>query len=189
VDAGLLDRVCLDTNETATRIADFVSDWTSDLTLCIPLSLALWTYGAACGRSRWRRLGIASLMATLMAGLLVTGVKQVVGRPRPYTTEAYPLHLYGPSLKAKLHSFPSGHTGTSTATGVTWIAAHPIMAVPGLAYAATVGWSRMQLRKHYPIDVAGGAVIGVVCGLCFASTVPGTRIRLTRARRRRRTNQ
>jgi membrane-associated phospholipid phosphatase len=65
------------------------------------------------------------------------------------------------------------------------VAANPLLIVPGVAYAATVGWSRMQLRKHHPLDIAFGAVIGVVCGLSFASTVPGSKIKLRRRKRTR----
>jgi len=193
-DKALLEKVRLD-DDIATQTANFVSNYTSDLALCVPLSLALWFLGIGTtrNRSRWRRLGLACLMSTSVAGLGITVVKHVVGRPRPNVSEAFLQEhcgpdrhpFYGPSMSAKLLSFPSGHTGTSTATGVSLIAASPIMAVPGVAYAATVGWSRMQLRKHHPLDVAGGAVIGVVCGLCFASAVPGSKIRLRRRKRPR----
>lgn len=194
-DKALLERIRLESNATATQTANFISDYASDLALAVPLSLVLWFWGlgATRRRTRWRRLGLACLMATLVAGLTVTVVKRVAGRPRPNVTEAYLQQLYGPTdrplygltMRSKLHSFPSGHTGTSTATGVSLIAANPLMAVPGVLYAATVGWSRMQLKKHHPLDVAAGAVIGIVCGLCFASTVPGSRIRLRRKKRRR----
>jgi membrane-associated phospholipid phosphatase len=189
-DRALMEAVHVNADE-ATNTADFVSNYTSDMAVCIPVSVLFWAVGAARGRSRWRRLGLACLMATSLAGLTVQGVKRVAGRPRPNVSGEYlqqlygpgePHPLYGPSNRSKLHSFPSGHTATSTATGVTWIAANPLMAVPGIAYAATVGWSRMELRKHYPLDVAGGAAIGIVCGLCFASAVPGSKIRLRRKR-------
>jgi membrane-associated phospholipid phosphatase len=193
-DKAMLEKVRLD-DDLATQTADFVSNYTSDLALGVPLSLALWFcgFGATRNRSRWRRLGLACLMATLMSGLCVTVVKRVVGRPRPMVTEAYLQGIYGTerhpfygfTLRSKLHSFPSGHTGTSTATGVSLMAANPILIVPGVAYAATVGWSRMQLRKHHPLDVAFGAVIGIVCGLSFASAVPGSKIKLRRRKRAR----
>jgi len=183
MDRALLDRVAVSENQSAAAVASFISDYASDLTLCIPLSLVLWTVGAVRCRARWRCLGLACLMATSVAGLTVTVVKYVVGRPRPKVAEAYPKPLYGPTILAKLNSFPSGHTGTSTATGVSLIAANPLMVIPGAAYAAAVGWSRMQLRKHYPLDVAGGMAVGIVCGMCFASTVPGSVIRLKRRKR------
>lgn len=193
-DKALLEKLRLD-DSTATQTADFISNYTSDLALCVPISLALWFcgIGATRNRSRWRRLGLACLMATCMAGLNVTVIKRIVGRPRPNVPEAYLQEHYGPdrhplhglSMSSKLHSFPSGHTGTSTATGVSLMAANPLMIVPGIAYASTVGWSRMQLRKHHPLDVAGGAVIGIVCGLSFGSTVPGSKIKLRRHKRTR----
>jgi membrane-associated phospholipid phosphatase len=198
-DKELMEEVRLDqpeaTEKFANQVADFVSSYTSDLTVGVPVSLVLWTIGALRCRARWRRLGLACLMATALAGLTVQGVKRVVGRPRPNVSEEYlqqldrsakSYPLYGPSNRSKLHSFPSGHTATSTASGVTWMSASPLLIVPGIAYAATVGWSRMQLRKHYPLDVTGGAVIGIVCGLCFASTVPGSSIQLRRRKTRRR---
>ena len=181
-DQALLEQVRLDANATTTHAAKFISHY-SDLVLCVPLALALWVGGVVRRCARWRRLGLACLMAALMAGWIVTVFKHVVGRPRPDAAAAFPQLLYGPESRAKLNSFPSGHTATSTATGVSLIAASPVVAIPAAIYAAAVGWSRMQLQKHYPVDVATGAVIGLVCGACFASTVPGSVIRLSRRKR------
>lgn len=182
-DTALLNQVQQVGHEPLTRTARFISDY-SDCTFAIPFTVTLWIIGAVRNRVRWRKLGLACLMATLMAGLLVQGFKRIGGRPRPDAATIFPKKLYGLSKQSKLHSFPSGHTATSTATGVSLIAAAPIVAIPGVIYAASVGWSRMQLRKHYPLDVATSAVIGVVCGACFASAVPGSFIRLRRHRRR-----
>jgi membrane-associated phospholipid phosphatase len=183
-DKALLGGICLDKSELASRAARFIRDY-SDLVLCTPLALTLWTLGVVRRRARWRRLGLACLMAALMAGLFVTVLKHLTGRPRPKTQEAQAgERFHGPSRRAKFWSFPSGHTATSTATGVAMVAASPVMAVPGALYAATVGWSRMQLRDHYPTDVAVGGFIGLVCGACFASTVPGSKLRLRRRKRR-----
>jgi membrane-associated phospholipid phosphatase len=184
-DMALLNRVCSDGNATATRAAKVIRDY-SDLVLCTPLALTLWIVGVVWRRGRWRRLGVACLMAALMAGAIVIAFKHAIGRPRPNKLERFPgVILHGPTTDSKLHSFPSGHTATSTATGVAMIAAAPAMAVPGLVYAATVGWSRMQLRDHYPLDVVVGGFIGLMCGACFASAVPGSCIRLPRRKRRR----
>ena len=179
-DMALLGKICSDGNETATQAAKFIRDY-SDLVLCVPLSLILWSVGAVSGRSRWRRLGLACLMSALMAGLVVTMLKEVTGRPRPAAAQLFPgVILHGPTTRSKLHSFPSGHTATSTATGVSLVASAPIVIIPGAIYSVTVGWSRMQLRDHYPLDVAVGGIIGLVCGACFASTVPGSIIRVRR---------
>lgn len=83
-----------------------------------------------------------------------------------------------------MQSYPSGHACTSATTGSTLAAFSPVLALPGAAYAVAVSWSRMQLNRHHPIDVTIGATIGIVCGLCFASTVPGSWIKLRRRQKR-----
>lgn len=184
-DQALLNQVRQEGHETLDHTARFISDY-SDLNLCGPLAAVLWVAGAARGRKRWRKLGLACLMAGLMSGALVQGGKRLSGRPRPDAATLFPERLYGPTRTSKLLSFPSGHTATSTATGVSLIAAAPVVAVPATLYAVSVGWARMQLGRHYPLDVAAGAVIGLTCGLCFASAVPGSPVRLRRRKACRR---
>ena len=81
-DTALLNQVQLEQQESLTRTARYISDY-SDLTLAVPLSLTFWIIGAVRNRVRWRKLGLACLMAALMAGLLVQGFKRIAGRPRP----------------------------------------------------------------------------------------------------------
>lgn len=182
VDKSLLEQARLNANVTAKESAIFISDY-SDLNFAVPVSLAFWIFGVLRRRARWRRMGIACIMAALMAGLIVNIFKVAVGRPRPDAVKAYPDSFYGFNTRSKLRSYPSGHTATSTATGVSLIASAPIVAIPAAIYASSVGWSRLQLRKHHPIDVAVGGFIGLVCGASFASTVPGSVIRLKRRKK------
>jgi hypothetical protein len=170
-------------DSNVTSIAQFISDH-ADLMLAVPLSLAIWSVGAVGGHVRWRKVGLACLMAALVAGLFVNVFRATMGRPRPKAELAD--GFYGPHPRdSKYQSFPSGHATTSTATAVVIAAAVPVATIPCVIYAVGVSWSRIQLRMHHPIDVTVGATIGLVCGLCFASTMPGSAIKLRRRWRRR----
>jgi membrane-associated phospholipid phosphatase len=56
---------------------------------------------------------------------------------------------------------PSSHTATAfafaTAAAIQHLAAASLF-VP----AATVAWSRLRTRRHFPTDVVAGAVLGVI---------------------------
>ena len=181
-DNALVGKIHVE-DEKVTNVAQFISDH-ADLMLAVPLSLAIWCAGVTGGRVRWRKVGLACLMAALVAGLFVNVFRATMGRPRPKAELAD--GFYGPHPReSSYQSFPSGHATTSTATAVVIAVAVPVTTIPCAIYAITVSWSRIQLRMHHPIDVTVGATIGLVCGLCFASAMPGSAIRLRRRSRKR----
>jgi len=169
-------------NPSARSAAKYLSKY-GDLNVTGPLAAVVWVAGAAFKKKRWRKLGLACLMGGLLAGLITNIPRAGLGRPRPYMEIAD--GFYGPHANGDYQSFPSGHATSSAAVGSAFGASSPVLAIPGAVFAASVSWSRMELDKHHPIDVTVGATIGTVCGLSFASTVPGAWIRLKRKRRRR----
>jgi undecaprenyl-diphosphatase len=71
-------------------------------------------------------------------------------------------------------SFPSDHATLLFALGWSLFTVRPtilrlIWIVP-MILALAVGWSRVFLGAHYPLDVVGAAVIGLAAS-CFASLV------------------
>ena len=106
-------------------------------------------------------LRVAATMA--MAILLENGLKFAVHRARP--VETY-LGTMPPSF-----SFPSGHTLFATAFYLgTALAVSPALpqnqrwpwlVLTGLL-ATAIGLSRIGLLVHYPTDVAGGAIAGLI---------------------------
>lgn len=91
--------------------------------------------------------------------------KRLVNRPRPYAA------VEGISARDREHqgdeifdpySFPSGHTSSAFAIATSLSASYPewYVIVPSLAWATTVGVSRVWLGVHYPSDVLVGAGIG-----------------------------
>lgn len=122
---------------------------------------------------RTRRVGI-SLMIALVVVTLATGyVKCGVDRDRPEAPQppetGIPLSqdtfaLFcegGPGA-----SYPSGHAARAAAfaviLGFALSSRFPLWSHLILAYPAAVGISRVALLEHYPSDVAGGLIIGVL---------------------------
>jgi undecaprenyl-diphosphatase len=115
----------------------------------------------------WRRPWVfaAVVAADVIADLTSLGLRQLIGRPRPFLAHADPSPLVN---KPSTGSFPSGHTATAfaCATVIAW--AWPKAAVPVFVLAALVGWSRVYVGVHYPLDVLGGALLGTLVGALVA---------------------
>lgn len=62
------------------------------------------------------------------------------------------------------YAFPSGHATTSF--GLAWLLSntYPYSGVAAAVYgvAATIAFSRIYVREHYPLDVLFGAILGTV---------------------------
>jgi undecaprenyl-diphosphatase len=113
-------------------------------------------------RSVWPFLLTAA--AVYAAELIADLLKLVVGEKRP--TGTHPLVAVPHS-----NSFPSGHTATAFA-GATMLSYFVPRAAPALyLLAAAIGYSRLYLGVHYPLDVLGGAVIGVATALLLLAAV------------------
>ena len=64
------------------------------------------------------------------------------------------------------YSFPSGHTGSSFAAGVTLFLCCPKKyGVPALVLAFLIAVSRLYVGVHYPTDVLGGMLTGTLIAL------------------------
>ena len=130
----------------------------------------LWT-GIAVWRGRRsgpaRRLAVRSLgLAGISSTLINAGIKQMVGRARPDTSDLRISNAGVPVRAPKTSSFPSGHTLAAFCSAT-------VLGRPGdragntLLYGAAVliGVSRIHLRAHHASDVAGGIAIGTALGL------------------------
>jgi undecaprenyl-diphosphatase len=108
----------------------------------------------------WRRAlpFVLVLLAVAAADGIAGLVKAAVGENRP--AEPDPLVTVPHS-----HSFPSGHAATAFA-GATVLAQLVPRAAPGLyLLALAIVYSRLYVGVHFPLDVAGGAAIGIATAL------------------------
>jgi glycosyltransferase 2 family protein len=119
---------------------------------------------------RWRPTAAAAT-AVLLAWFGAKVVKQIVARARPADLLVN-VHI----REAGIHGngYVSGHTATAFAfaTVLTPLLRGRWRYVP-FGVAAVVGLARIYFGAHLPLDVLGGAGLGVLCGL-VASIIFGT---------------
>ncbi|HEX6491086.1 MAG TPA: phosphatase PAP2 family protein [Gaiellaceae bacterium] len=119
------------------------------------------------------------LVADLAANGLAYGLKQALGRARPSSVFAEPRPLVHAPHDG---SFPSGHAATSFACATVLAFAFPRYAAGFFLLAAAIAWSRVYVGVHYPLDVLGGALLGVLVATALRM-LPAVRRRSPRARR------
>jgi undecaprenyl-diphosphatase len=131
----------------------------------------------------YRRWGVVALavIAIALADWSSMGLKSLINRPRP------PLRYPEPKTLVPLPhdaSFPSGHAATSFAAATMLSFAFPRLAPLLYVLAAAVAFSRVYVGVHYPLDVVGGAALGVVIAVVLELLVRrSARRRLTRRSR------
>lgn len=129
----------------------------------VALILFGWMMFAARGQSRWEVLR-AIVISFALAEVITQILKRVAGQTRPTASipgldvHGYPKDPYG-------NAYPSAHT--SVAAGLV-AALWPWLTWPqrvvGVAVAALVALNRLYIGAHWPVDVAGGAAIGLLSG-------------------------
>jgi undecaprenyl-diphosphatase len=83
-------------------------------------------------------------------------------------------------------SFPSGHTSTSFACATVLSFFVPRAAPAFYLLALAIGFSRIYVGVHWPLDVLGGAVLGLAVGLAVTALLRRGAGRRLSARRPRR---
>jgi undecaprenyl-diphosphatase len=120
----------------------------------------VWLLIAALAALLWRSPPIFAwvLAGDLIADLTSYALRQAIGRDRP------PLRF--PEPHALVHvpgnpSFPSGHASTSFACAALLAWLTPLPKVPLFAVATLIAFSRVYNGVHYPLDILGGAALGL----------------------------
>ena len=104
----------------------------------------------------------AAAVAAGLAWALVHVAKAIADRPRPYEVVAGAVLRQQPAHGT---SFPSSHTAITVAVVIALMPFLPrALAAVAIAYAVLVGWSRVYLGVHYPLDILAGAGIGMAVG-------------------------
>ena len=118
---------------------------------------------------KYRKIGLVAA-AALLVDLLLCNIllKPIIARTRPYD-----INTLVELIVAKPHdySFPSGHTAAAFAVVSAMFFVKNRLWIPTGILAVLIAFSRMYLYVHYPSDIIGGIVVGIVSGAVGAALV------------------
>lgn len=112
---------------------------------------------------KMRKVGIVMAAALIVDALLCNVVfKNLFARTRPYDVNTTVQLLIE---KMNDYSFPSGHTAASFASVTAlYLTGQKRLWKITLVLACLIAVSRLYLYVHYPTDVLGGMLLGIVSG-------------------------
>jgi undecaprenyl-diphosphatase len=150
-------------------------DWIGEGTHLVVFSLVLTAVGWFWSKEKIKKAGIETLLAHGLAALIANGLKHLIGRPRPKFTHSGDWSL-APSMTSGFDSFPSGHSAISFAVATVLAKRFPVVGPLAIAVACFVVLGRVLRGSHFPTDVWGAAVIGVISGAVVAAPLKQWRI-------------
>jgi len=111
-----------------------------------------------------RDSAIDIVMLVILVTILAESVKLLVDRPRPFEE----LADVNTILTASGPSFPSAHASRAFAIAtLLWLRAPRGIGISAVIVAMLIAVSRVYLGVHWPTDVLGGAVLGIVTAYAF----------------------
>ncbi|GMR19331.1 MAG: hypothetical protein BMS9Abin34_466 [Patescibacteria group bacterium] len=105
-------------------------------------------------------------ISTLVAYAAVEMLKTLAAAPRPFVAESF-TPLINMSAAEFYGSFPSGHVTFLAALGTAVLFTEKVPGLIMLVIAGLVGWGRVLVGVHYPVDVLGGFLIGIITAGLF----------------------
>jgi membrane-associated phospholipid phosphatase len=145
-----------------------VADQPQLITACT----ATAAYGLLSGNERLASTGLRMLAAELVATKLKGLIKHRVDRTRPNVVDAGKRYELQPGHEhaSDYNSFPSGHTAGAVGVARAIARGYPEHRLSAYSAAAAIAAIQIPRSKHYPTDLAAGAMIGLVAeGAVFAA--------------------
>lgn len=142
-------------NHMLDKIMPFITSLGNLGLVWIVISLALLL------SKRYRIVGLLCISVLILNALLGEGIlKNLIQRQRPFSSMPKVSLLID---KPTSFSFPSGHTSSSFAVvGIIWSQLKKYR-IYVILLACLIAFSRLYLFVHYPSDIIGGIVQGLVC--------------------------
>ena len=127
---------------------------------------------------RYRKWGVY-LLSAMLVGLLIgnLGLKPLIARARPCWVRDVELLIEMP----KDFSYPSGHTLHSVIAATVLCLVDKRFRLPAIVLASLIAFSRLYLYVHFPTDILGGALMGILLALATVWIGETVRKKLTKS--------
>jgi membrane-associated phospholipid phosphatase len=122
--------------------------------------------GSVFQRRNPRAVLVGLLLCVAISDPAAYQLKKAVGRIRPCRDDSVAGFLDCRLESLGRLSFPSNHAANSASLAVFVSCCYPPLSVPAALLAFLVGFSRVYLAVHYPLDVIVGWLLGSFAGLC-----------------------
>lgn len=149
------------------KVMIFITNYVLSLTLLLTFILAIK------GSVTERKAFLLIILGIPISILLIMGIHLFIHEPRPFVTFNFaPLA----DNKAGL-SFPSRHATLMAVIAFSYIYFKSKWSVLFLTLAALVGISRIYVGVHYPLDIIGGVLVGIISNLIALKAIKLIKIR------------
>lgn len=102
---------------------------------------------------------IHALLSSLLAWVIAGFIKDIFPTPRPFISNGFmPLDRIG----LDKGSFPSTHASAAFAFGVSAFMHDGPIGIAMLTGSFLIGLTRIIGNVHYPVDILGGAILGII---------------------------
>ena len=161
VDANIRQFVVAHRSGAATAVFTAVSALGSNAVLLVLAALAGWKIS-----ERSKTVGLLIVLCGIVSSEFVDVIKAGMAVQRPPSIDQ----------SSRSFSFPSGHVSGATAIAtllsyIAWRRRRYVLIVAPVSVALVVlmALSRIYLDQHWMSDTVGGALIGLLLGLCFCA--------------------
>lgn len=130
----------------------------------LPYLMVLWFLFLAVKRKDWRMrvlvLSEGALAVILSRGIVTEVIRFFYHHLRPFT-----VLNFAPLISESGYSFPSGHAAWFFALSMIVFYYSRKWGIWYFTLSAVMGIARIYVGVHWPLDILGGAAIGVLCGM------------------------
>jgi membrane-associated phospholipid phosphatase len=138
---------------------DPVVDFLTHGSTAITASVLVYIYGRL-SRGRLSEVGKMLIIGYLSSGIGAQVLKHLFGRARPRLTDG--TVFIGPTFRSSYDSFVSGHTAVSFCLAFILSSYYPRYRLLFYAFAVLTALWRLEGPSHFPSDLLGGALFGIL---------------------------